>query len=78
MDESIEKILEKIRPAFLRHKGNISLVHVDKDTGLVRVQLHGACQGCPLSALTMKAGVEAALKDALPWVKEVVAVGSEQ
>ena len=74
MREQIEAVLEEVRPALAMHGGGIELVGVDEGTGVVRVKLRGACVGCPMSTLTLKMGVEAALMDAVPSVTEVVAV----
>jgi Fe-S cluster biogenesis protein NfuA len=77
MREKIEAVLEEVRPALAMHGGGIELVGVDEATGVVRVKLRGACVGCPMSTLTLKMGVEAALMDAVPSVTEVVAVEDE-
>lgn len=74
MREQVEIWLERMRPAFLRHRGNIELVDVDEATGVVKVRLQGACKGCAMSTLTLKAGVEATLLEEVPGVTEVVAV----
>ncbi len=72
--EQIEAVLAQIRPALNQDGGGIEVVEVDEANGIVRVRLQGACVGCPMSQVTLKMGVEAALQDALPWVKEVIAV----
>ena len=74
MREKIESILDQIRPAMRMDGGNIEFVDFDPATGVIRVRLQGACRGCPMSQVTLKMAVEAALCDALPEVKEVVAV----
>jgi len=73
MKEKVEKALEKIRPALQADGGDIELVEVTAD-GIVKVRLRGACGSCPMSQMTLKMGVENALKKAIPGVKEVVAV----
>ncbi len=73
MREKVEKALEKIRPALQADGGDIELVDVTKD-GVVKVRLVGACVGCPMSAITLSAGVEAALKQEVPEVKRVESV----
>ncbi len=78
MREKIEHIFETdIRPMLAMHGGNIELLGVDEATGVVRVRLHGACRGCPMSTITLRMGVEAALVDAVPGVTEVVAVDDD-
>ncbi len=73
MKEKIEKALEEIRPMLRADGGDISLVEVDAE-GVVKVRLSGACGGCPMSQMTLKMGVERALKQKVPGVKEVIAV----
>jgi len=72
MQEKVEKVLDKIRPALVRDGGNVELVSVDD--GTIKVRLTGACSGCPMSAMTLKMGIEQILKQEIPEVKEVVAV----
>ena len=74
MRERVEKILTQLRPYMQMHRGDITLVGVEEETGTVRVRLEGACKGCPMSQLTLKAGVEATLMDQVPEVKQVIAV----
>ncbi|NIQ40233.1 MAG: NifU family protein [Proteobacteria bacterium] len=70
MKEMVEKALEKIRPALQRDGGDIELIDV-KDDGVVQVRLTGACGGCPMSQMTLKMGVERALKQDVPGVTRV-------
>ncbi|MDR0549727.1 MAG: NifU family protein [Deltaproteobacteria bacterium] len=70
--ELVEAALGKIRPALIADGGNIELVGVND--GVVSVRLVGACAGCPMSQMTLKEGVERALKSSIPDIKEVVAV----
>ncbi len=72
MQDKVEEILDKIRPALIRDGGNVELVGVDD--GTVKVKLVGACAGCPMSTMTLKNGIERILKQEVPEVKEVVAV----
>ena len=69
----LAETLDVIRPALQADGGDIVLLGVDDD-GVVSVQLVGACGTCPVSTVTMKAGVERILKDRVPGVTEVVAV----
>lgn len=73
MKEQVEKALDKIRPALQRDGGDVELVEVGDD-GIVKVRLTGACGGCPMSAITLKQGIERVLKQEVSTVKEVVAV----
>ncbi|MBU1487059.1 NifU family protein [bacterium] len=72
MREKVEEALNKIRPALQSHGGDVELIGVEKEQ--VKVRLTGACGGCPMSQMTLKTGVEKALKEALPEIREVVAV----
>ena len=72
--EKVGAVIEQIRPSIQGHGGDIELVSVDQDTGVVSVRLQGACRGCPGAAMTLKMGVERHLKEHVPEVKEVQAV----
>lgn len=74
MEEKIKKALEKVRPALQADGGDVIFVKYDKESGRVEVQLSGMCVGCPMSAVTLKQGIEVEIKKAVPEVKEVVAV----
>jgi Fe-S cluster biogenesis protein NfuA len=76
MREQVEAVLAKVRPTLKADGGDIELIDV-KD-GIVQVHLSGACSGCPMSQMTLKHGVEAALKAAIPGIKEVVPVNKYQ
>jgi len=71
--ERVQEVLDKVRPALQADGGDCDLVNVRED-GVVEVRLVGACGGCPMSTLTLKAGIERVLKDEVPEVKEVIAV----
>jgi Fe-S cluster biogenesis protein NfuA len=71
MKEQVKKVLEAIRPALQADGGDIELVDVDEDKGIVKVRLQGACGHCPMSRMTLKHGVEARLKKEIPQVKSV-------
>jgi Fe-S cluster biogenesis protein NfuA len=72
MREQVEKIIAKIRPALQADGGNIELV--DVVDGVVSVRLKGACAGCAGAQMTLKMGVERALKEEIPEIKSVVSV----
>jgi len=69
----IEYALEQVRPFLKADGGDISLVEVTEDN-IVRVRLLGACKGCSISHITMKAGIEEAIKNAVPEIITVEAV----
>jgi len=72
MQDRVEGILDKIRPALVRDGGNVELINVND--GTVEVKLTGACNGCPMATMTLKMVIERLLKQEIPEVKEVVAV----
>ncbi len=73
--DKVEEVIEKeIRPALMRDGGNIAVVDVDEKEGVVKVQLLGACGGCPLSMITLTTFVERYLRTKVPEVKKVVPV----
>lgn len=69
---ALTELIELLRPAVMQDGGDIVLRHADVHTGVVEVQLQGACSSCAISATTMEAGVERIMKDRLPWVTEVI------
>lgn len=69
----IEQALEGLRPYLKADGGDISLVEITEDM-TARVELHGACVTCSMSAMTMRAGVEEAIKNAAPEISAVEAV----
>lgn len=77
MHTQVAEVIEIIRPAIQADGGDIELLDVDEATGVVRVQLTGACVSCPASTVTMKAGIERIMKDRVPGVTEVVQPGDE-
>lgn len=72
--EKVEKALATIRPALEADGGNIELIDVDEAQGIVKVRLMGACSGCPMAQMTLKMGVENAIKKEVPEIKEVLSV----
>ena len=68
----LESTLEYIRPALQADGGDLILLGVDE--GTVNLQLVGACGGCPLSTMTLKAGIERILTDRVPGVEYVNAI----
>ena len=73
MREDVERVLGQVRPALQADGGDVELVDVTAD-GIVQVRLKGACGSCPMSTMTLKMGIERAVKEQIPAVKEVVQV----
>lgn len=72
MKEEVESVLETIRPQLMQDGGNVELV--DIEDGVVKVRLVGACSSCSSSTMTLKMGIERALKKAIPMVRCIEAV----
>jgi Fe-S cluster biogenesis protein NfuA len=60
--EKIKEVLDKVRVSLQADGGDAELVEIT-DEGLVRLKLTGACAGCPMSQMTLKAGIERALRE---------------
>jgi Fe-S cluster biogenesis protein NfuA len=75
MREKVEEALNEIRPALQADGGDIELVEVDEEKGVVKVKLTGACAGCPMAQMTLQMGVERELKKHVPEVTKVENVG---
>ncbi len=73
--DEIEKALETVRPLIQLHDGDIELVKFEDD--IVYIRFHGACVGCPLSVYTLKLGIEQAIREKLPHIKQVVEVDQD-
>ncbi|MBO8163383.1 MAG: NifU family protein [Brevibacillus sp.] len=67
--EQVEEVLDKLRPFLQRDGGDVELV--DVEDGVVKLRLMGACGSCPSSTITLKAGIERALFEEVPGIKEV-------
>ncbi len=68
--EEVEAVLDEIRPALRFDGGDVELVDIQED-GTILVRMVGACSGCGMSVLTLKAGIERALKNRFPQIREV-------
>ena len=77
MREQVLEVIEIIRPAIQADGGDIELVEIDEPSGVVTVELSGACVSCPASTVTMKAGIERIMKDRVPGVTSVVQPGED-
>ena len=68
----MQKALDEIRPNIQADGGDVELVAVEK--GIVKVRLQGHCVGCPMSALTLKQGLETHIKQRVPEIVKVESV----
>jgi Fe-S cluster biogenesis protein NfuA len=71
--QKVTKGIESVRPYLVADGGDIELVEVTDDN-IVKVRLLGACEGCPFSIMTLKAGIEQAIKKEWPQLKALEAV----
>lgn len=70
--QRVDKALDLIRPSIRMDGGDVELV--DVEDGIARVKMLGACGGCPMSTMTLKMGIERAIRHQVPEVKTVEAV----
>ena len=75
MEAELREAVEAIRPALQADGGDMRVVNLDTETGVVEIELMGACGGCPMSSMTLKAGIERILFDRVPGLTEVRALG---
>jgi Fe-S cluster biogenesis protein NfuA len=73
LEQKVRNVIEQIRPYLQADGGDIHFVELTKEN-VVNVELQGACGSCPFSRMTLKNGVEEAVKNALPEIKSVEAV----
>ncbi|HZJ74549.1 MAG TPA: NifU family protein [Perlabentimonas sp.] len=71
--QKISHAIEQVRPYLQNDGGDIELIEITDDL-VVKVQLQGACGTCPYSLMTLKNGVEQAVRKEVPQIKEVVSV----
>jgi Fe-S cluster biogenesis protein NfuA len=76
MRAKVEKVVNAIRPAIQADEGDIELIGVDETSGVVSVELKGACVTCPASTQTLKAGIERIMKDRVAGVTEVIEINA--
>lgn len=69
LKQRVAAVLDEVRPELQRHSGDVRLV--DVVDGVVQVELQGACQGCPMSQMTLAFGIERVLKEKIPEVVSV-------
>lgn len=70
--EQLNELLDMVRPIIQQDGGDLVLLGADVETGVVELQLQGACSSCAISSSTLQAGVERLLRDRLEWVTEVL------
>lgn len=73
LETKVKNVIEQIRPYLQADGGDISFVEITGEN-VVNVELHGACGSCPFSRMTLKNGVEDAMRKAIPEIKSVEAI----
>lgn len=73
----IEDALNQLRPYLEADNGNVSLVEVTEDM-VVKLRFHGACRGCSMSTMTLRAGIEQTILRMVPEIKSVEAIDQEE
>jgi Fe-S cluster biogenesis protein NfuA/nitrite reductase/ring-hydroxylating ferredoxin subunit len=76
VEDRVREALESVRPYLESHGGNVELVGVEAD--VVRVRMHGSCNGCPSSTMTLKLAIEDSIQRMAPEVQRVEAEGTSQ
>lgn len=69
----VEEALDTIRPYLMADAGNVSILEITEDN-VLKIKLLGSCESCPMSIMTLKAGIEQAVKKAVPEITAVEAV----
>jgi Fe-S cluster biogenesis protein NfuA len=70
----VSEQVEVLRRLVQADGGDIELISVEEETGVVSIRFQGACRGCPGAAMTLKMGIERNLREKIPEIKEVIAV----
>lgn len=74
--QRVEESLNGIRPFLHADGGDVKVLDIDEDM-IVHLQLLGSCSDCQMSEMTMKAGIEQSIKNALPQIKKVIAIQAD-
>ena len=73
LEERVDKALDEIRPYIHSHGGEVNVLEITEE-GVARLQMVGSCNGCPMSMLTMRLGIERLLAEKVPQLKGAEAV----
>lgn len=73
VEREVELVLEEIRPYIRSHGGEVNLIEVTAE-GVARLQLLGACDGCPMATMTLSYGIERLLQERVPQIHGVESV----
>ena len=73
LESKVDAALEEIRPYIHSHGGDVNVLEITEG-GVARLQMVGSCNGCPMSMLTMRLGIERILAEKVPELKGAEAV----
>jgi Fe-S cluster biogenesis protein NfuA len=76
--KKIEEALDSVRPYLMSDGGDCEVVSISDDGKSIDIRLLGACGSCPSSLMTLKMGIERAIKEAVPSVETINAVRDEE
>ena len=71
--KEVDEALNEVRPHLAVDGGNIEVVDISDDM-IVQVKWLGNCEGCNMTTMTMKAGIQETLKRKMPQIKDVIAI----
>jgi Fe-S cluster biogenesis protein NfuA len=71
--KQVEEALDTIRPYLIADAGNVSIIEITEEK-ILKIKLLGSCESCPMSIMTLKAGIEQAVKKAVPEITAVEAI----
>ena len=74
IEEQIIAALQEVRPYLQIDKGDVEFVRFEADLGVVELRFTGACKSCAMLPMTMRAGIERAIRTAVPEVRRIEAV----
>lgn len=74
VEEKIDEALLSVRPYLQQDGGDVEVVEFNDTTGILTVRLTGACKTCPMSTMTLRAGIERVLRRAIPEIRRIESV----
>ncbi len=70
----VEAVLEELRPFLQDDGGDVEIVDIDEAKGIVKLRMLGACHNCPSATVTLEHGIRIRLQEAVPEIRELIAV----
>jgi Fe-S cluster biogenesis protein NfuA len=78
IEQKVELALSEIRPYLELDGGNVAFIRFEEDTGVVELELTGRCKDCPMSNMTLRAGIERLLLNRIPDIRRIEAVAAKK